>query len=325
MLIRWVCECGKSLSAREESAGKRAKCPQCSRSIAIPAPAPAESPQDDPGATQLCPLCREPILAVALKCRHCGEFLDRRPPGRPGAPARAVPAASPWTKMPVVVPIAWCLFLGGLALNFAGALIWLPIGMVGGLLTLASPIVALIGFIVSLTQSRRSILGAGLSGGLMVLFAGAAIVGISALIGARADSVGEERCRANMEGIGAAAELYRMQYERIPEFDNPHFFTLLRGEMRRDSSIFVCPSAEETPGGSPQDVSTSYETWSSGDLPPTELVRFGFRIPIAWDRLPDHHDYSRNVLFGDGHVESLEEDAFQDLLDREGKRLRLCR
>jgi membrane protein YdbS with pleckstrin-like domain len=32
-------------------------------------------------ATKRCPFCGEVILAIARKCKHCGEFLDRTPPG----------------------------------------------------------------------------------------------------------------------------------------------------------------------------------------------------------------------------------------------------
>ena len=45
-------------------------------------------------ATKRCPYCGEVILAVARKCKHCGEFLDREPPaalvgGGAGTPAAA--------------------------------------------------------------------------------------------------------------------------------------------------------------------------------------------------------------------------------------------
>ncbi len=39
-MIRFVCECGKQLQARDENAGKLAVCPACQRQITVPAEAP---------------------------------------------------------------------------------------------------------------------------------------------------------------------------------------------------------------------------------------------------------------------------------------------
>ena len=44
---------------------------------AAPAPAPAG---DEPSSWRACPFCAEMIRAAAIKCRHCGEFLNK-PPG----------------------------------------------------------------------------------------------------------------------------------------------------------------------------------------------------------------------------------------------------
>ena len=46
--------------------------------------------------TKLCPYCSEEIKVTAIKCKHCGERLDSSSPPVPGgAPATAVPIASP--------------------------------------------------------------------------------------------------------------------------------------------------------------------------------------------------------------------------------------
>lgn len=76
-------------------------------SPALPPPLPASSPASFPpplpptgGQTRSCPFCGEAIQAVAKKCKHCGEFLDGRPPARGG------PAAAPRSRARVPSAIA---------------------------------------------------------------------------------------------------------------------------------------------------------------------------------------------------------------------------
>jgi membrane protein YdbS with pleckstrin-like domain len=55
---------------------------------AAPEPTPLTG---QPEPTRRCPFCGEVILAVARKCKHCGEFLDR---AAPDASAAALPTAA---------------------------------------------------------------------------------------------------------------------------------------------------------------------------------------------------------------------------------------
>ncbi len=101
MPIQVTCAaCGGVFHAPDTAAGKRAKCPKCGGAIQIPLPAPpagvfeAEAagglPPDDSGfdveppselpprdALKPCPMCGEMIQQSAVKCRFCGEVLDK--------------------------------------------------------------------------------------------------------------------------------------------------------------------------------------------------------------------------------------------------------
>ncbi len=74
--------CNQSLEAPEEMLGQQINCPSCNGVIELPAPtakkqsAPPPPPQQP--QTRACPFCGEQILAFAIKCKHCGEFLDGR-------------------------------------------------------------------------------------------------------------------------------------------------------------------------------------------------------------------------------------------------------
>jgi len=80
--INFSCpHCGHNLEVDESGAGMTVPCPECSKSIEIPFPELPISPvgEENPKSV-MCPFCGEQILAVAVKCKHCGEFLNRRPP-----------------------------------------------------------------------------------------------------------------------------------------------------------------------------------------------------------------------------------------------------
>ena len=79
MSIELQCNCGKVLKARDEHAGRQARCPSCKQLLFIPAPVPLQEPEplqlepgDDDGHRGLCPNCSEPIRTGAIVCMHCG-------------------------------------------------------------------------------------------------------------------------------------------------------------------------------------------------------------------------------------------------------------
>ena len=58
--------CGQHFEVDKGFAGRSVECSSCGREFTITAPEP----------TKRCPMCGEEILAVAKKCKHCGEYLD---------------------------------------------------------------------------------------------------------------------------------------------------------------------------------------------------------------------------------------------------------
>src|SRR5512135_1634056 len=72
--------CNQQVTVADAAAGQVVSCPSCGKEMQAPAAAPATgagaaAAAEAPG-TRRCPHCGEAIQAEAVKCRHCGEWLD---------------------------------------------------------------------------------------------------------------------------------------------------------------------------------------------------------------------------------------------------------
>jgi hypothetical protein len=79
MTIAVTCtSCSRTLSVRDETAGRWVKCPGCGTAIAVPA-ADAEEGAYDLAEEVICPGCRRGLAKGAVVCVNCGyDFRTRR-------------------------------------------------------------------------------------------------------------------------------------------------------------------------------------------------------------------------------------------------------
>ena len=113
MPIKFKCQCGKLLQAKDEMAGKRVKCPACGKILLIPAelrlqaaepPQPPVSPEPAPAPSDAvpeskCPQCGEAMAPDVVLCVNCG--FNAQTGFRPDSATSAPKAKS---KQSIVLP-----------------------------------------------------------------------------------------------------------------------------------------------------------------------------------------------------------------------------
>lgn len=126
MAIEIECpKCDYKLSARDDLAGLRVKCPQCSAPVSVPKPfseAASEPTADIP--RRPCPHCGQAIATAATKCRFCGtDFTTPRAVANSG-PMRVV-------LTDIQVPFERAIYLVGFW--WAATLVFgIILGIIGG-------------------------------------------------------------------------------------------------------------------------------------------------------------------------------------------------
>jgi predicted Zn finger-like uncharacterized protein/prepilin-type processing-associated H-X9-DG protein len=110
------------------------------------------------------------------------------------------------------------------------------------------------------------------------------------------ETANRAKCASNMHQIGLAILLYQNSNNQAYP---PDLTTLWKNEQLT-GSVFVCPSSNDTPAASPDQLTAgghlSY-VYVAPDSQPDAMT------PILYENSTDHRRDGTNILFGDGHVE----------------------
>ncbi len=119
-------QCSGQIRFPEAGIGREAPCPHCGLTTTLysppvpiehseAAPASEKAPKPPPipktQATKKCPFCAELILHDAIKCKHCGEYIDGRKKPQPQSVGAGVFSGLFWFFIGVPLIILACIVL----------------------------------------------------------------------------------------------------------------------------------------------------------------------------------------------------------------------
>ena len=164
-----------------------------------------------------------------------------------------------------------------------------------------------------IVDETQSPLGVGIIGPAPTLFIGG--IGAGMLLPAWASARGQARNAAsmsNMKQISMGLMLHQQDKGALP----PNLGALLEAKHIQDAKVFVAPHDPVPPqvGGRP----CSYVYLLDGQAGikvNMEEIQNPAQFPLLWEREPFQGD-RRNVAFADGHVESVQQARFEQVMER---------
>lgn len=134
------------------------------------------------------------------------------------------------------------------------------------------------------------------------------------------ERVNHSKCKSNLRQLAVSLQLFVDARGKGSMYPPPHkvkFISMLyRSEVMLDESIYVCPSTGQNTSGELLHASdpnctdyegTEYAIWSG---------RNAQDFPILWDKLGNHPDGKRNVVFLDCSAKTLTEEEFQAMMKK---------
>ncbi len=112
------------------------------------------------------------------------------------------------------------------------------------------------------------------------------------------------QCGANLKGIGSSIAIYQNENKK----KCPPSLEELVKAVELHPMMLICPSSKDEEGG------CSY-IYRGSDL----TSEAGAQMILAYDKYENHDGEVRNVLFGDMHVDKLEEDEFLKAIEKDNE------